>query len=92
MFTSGVACKAGTLEVVSVCEYVCGKFLQASDWSKIGILHCRGGIELDDLDEDNISAEAGKQGLAKLFHTQTNIKLPNHIELQNILEYKFLLP
>ena len=49
-------------------------------------------IELDDLDEDNISAEAGKQGLAELFHTQTNINLPNHIELQNVLEYKFLLP
>ena len=47
---------------------------------------------MDDLDEDNIYAEAGKQGLAELFHTQANIKLPNHIELQNVLEYKFLLP
>ena len=44
---------------------------------------------MDDLDEDNISAEAGKQGLAELFHTQTNIKPPNYIELQNIFEYKF---
>ena len=47
---------------------------------------------MDDLDEDNISAEAGKQGLAELFHTQTNIKLSNHIKLQNVLVYKFLLP
>ena len=30
---------------------------------------------MDDLDKDNISAEAGKQGWAELFHTLTKIKL-----------------
>ena len=30
---------------------------------------------MDDLDEGNISAAAGKQGWAELFHTWINIKL-----------------
>ena len=30
---------------------------------------------MNDLNEDNKTAEAGKQGWAELFHTQTNIKL-----------------
>ena len=32
-------------------------------------------IEVDELDESNISAAAGKQGWAELFHTLINIKL-----------------
>ena len=41
-FSPGVACKAGGSRS-GVCECVRGKFFQASDWSKIGMLHCRGG-------------------------------------------------
>ena len=54
-----------------------GKFLQPSDWSKIGMLHCivKEVIEVDELNEVNISAAAGKQSWAELFHTRTYIEL-----------------